>query len=340
MDNNIQSHTPSALNIKFWGTRGSRTVAASDFLKYGGYTSCVEVDIGKTVLVFDAGSGFTNFSSDFQKRVEAESVNPELHMFQSHWHIDHIIGLEQASIMFDPKIDKTLHASEFTLTADQVTLKRGAAELHNTLFQRPYSPGLGALHCLVGGLKFQDHELGKSVEIESEGGLVRITPLPIPHGRELSVGFRIDAGDTSACILTDFSPNFEAKTFGSVHQNLIDNIRGTDLLIADSMYDDAEFEKMPFLKTFGHASRQEITAYAEKADIEHIYHTHHNPEHNDVVLAAREEINAKEVALKGIEAHFSKEGETISLPLLTRPAFTLKNVAEALYSPAQFVPVE
>ena len=43
--------------IEFWGTRGSMAVSGKDFLKYGGDTSCVLLDWGYGLLVFDGGSG-------------------------------------------------------------------------------------------------------------------------------------------------------------------------------------------------------------------------------------------------------------------------------------------
>ena len=43
--------------VIFWGVRGSIPVPGPDTLQYGGNTSCVQVQIGKRLLIFDAGSG-------------------------------------------------------------------------------------------------------------------------------------------------------------------------------------------------------------------------------------------------------------------------------------------
>ena len=49
------------MKIKFWGVRGSHTVSGIDFLKYGGNTTCLSVEVEDKIFLIDAGSGIINF---------------------------------------------------------------------------------------------------------------------------------------------------------------------------------------------------------------------------------------------------------------------------------------
>ena len=46
-----------AIDVRFWGTRGSFPAMGPDFARYGGDTSCVSVSCAQRLFVFDAGSG-------------------------------------------------------------------------------------------------------------------------------------------------------------------------------------------------------------------------------------------------------------------------------------------
>jgi phosphoribosyl 1,2-cyclic phosphodiesterase len=47
----------SDLFVRFWGVRGSIPTPGPRTRRYGGNTSCVEIRIQDTLLVFDAGTG-------------------------------------------------------------------------------------------------------------------------------------------------------------------------------------------------------------------------------------------------------------------------------------------
>ena len=48
----------TALQIRFWGVRGSTPTPQTENMRYGGNTSCVEVRINGHIYVFDCGTGF------------------------------------------------------------------------------------------------------------------------------------------------------------------------------------------------------------------------------------------------------------------------------------------
>ena len=52
------------MQVRFWGTRGSIASAGPGTVRYGGNTSCVEVEAEGELLVFDAGTGIRPLGED------------------------------------------------------------------------------------------------------------------------------------------------------------------------------------------------------------------------------------------------------------------------------------
>ncbi len=88
----------SEFKIKFRGVRGSYPVAKAEFLKYGGNTSCVEIQVGDRLIILDAGTGLIELGNDLLKEHlnssmnKAERKNIKATMLLSHIHQDHIQG--------------------------------------------------------------------------------------------------------------------------------------------------------------------------------------------------------------------------------------------------------
>ena len=59
---------------------------------FGGNSSCVNMSVGGQQLVFDAGSGLRELGLDWM-RCEFGKGRGEAHIFISHTHWDHILGL-------------------------------------------------------------------------------------------------------------------------------------------------------------------------------------------------------------------------------------------------------
>jgi phosphoribosyl 1,2-cyclic phosphodiesterase len=57
---------------------------------YGGNTSCAEVQMGKSRLLIDAGSGLRCFSDNIMHTAPGTD---EFHLYFTHFHWDHLIGL-------------------------------------------------------------------------------------------------------------------------------------------------------------------------------------------------------------------------------------------------------
>ena len=79
----------SDMFVRFWGVRGSIPTPGPRTRRYGGNTSCVEVRIGDTLLVFDAGTGMRELGVQL---LRARPKEMTVHLFLSHPHWDHIQG--------------------------------------------------------------------------------------------------------------------------------------------------------------------------------------------------------------------------------------------------------
>src|SRR5258706_1623381 len=79
-----------AMNIKFWGVRGSiPTPSTPNFptSRYGGNTTCMSVHAPGVILIFDGGSGLRSLGMFLQPTMPVHAT-----FFFSHLHWDHIQG--------------------------------------------------------------------------------------------------------------------------------------------------------------------------------------------------------------------------------------------------------
>src|SRR4051794_14050864 len=94
------------MTVRFWGVRGSLATPGKATAKYGGNTSCVEVQVGDEHIVFDMGSGLRELGMHLARRRGAR-----LTFFLSHYHWDHILGLPFFGPAYDPAAELTIHGA-------------------------------------------------------------------------------------------------------------------------------------------------------------------------------------------------------------------------------------
>ena len=54
--------------VRFWGVRGSIACPSSDHIRYGGNTSCVQIEAGGHHFIFDAGTGLRGLGQELAKK--------------------------------------------------------------------------------------------------------------------------------------------------------------------------------------------------------------------------------------------------------------------------------
>jgi phosphoribosyl 1,2-cyclic phosphodiesterase len=252
------------LKVKFWGVRGSIACASSDHMVYGGNTSCVEVNAGGAVAIFDAGTGIRGLGKDLLRRGVTSAT-----VLLSHTHWDHINGFPFFAPAFSPGFALDVLAGHL------VGREGGIRSVFATQMDTPTFPV--PLEALRGSIRFDDFAAGESFALNDQV-TVRTAALRHPNG---STGYRIDYGGQSVCYVTDTE-----HLPGQPDQNVLDLIAGADLVIYDSTYTDDEF---PTKVGWGHSTWQEGIRLCRAANVRRIAIFHHDPEHDDTFMTALED---------------------------------------------------
>lgn len=254
--------TKPVFTLRFHGVRGSLPASGADVLGFGGATMCIELrGAGGDVMIFDAGSGMIRAG----KALCAEGVR-RVDLFLSHWHYDHVLGLPFFAPLYDP-------AAEIGLWSGHAAVGP-AQDLLAGLMRRPYFP--------VGPEKFRAriayHDFTPPTMFELQPGLtMRTFRLNHPGG---ATAYRLDQAGRAVAIVTDTE-----HTPGIVDPALTDFLRGVDLLLYDSTYDDCD---MTAHCGFGHSSWQQALRIAALAQVARVGFIHHAPLRSDKDLEEAE----------------------------------------------------
>src|SRR4030095_2971523 len=98
------------MQIRFWGTRGSLARPGPATVRYGGNTSCVQVEAPDgTLIVLDCGTG----AHDLGQHLIAAGPQPlRAHLLLTHTHWDHIQGFPFFAPLFVPDNEWDVYAPQ------------------------------------------------------------------------------------------------------------------------------------------------------------------------------------------------------------------------------------
>ncbi|MCL1863294.1 MAG: MBL fold metallo-hydrolase [Defluviitaleaceae bacterium] len=196
-----------------YGCRGSTPVSLKSS-RFGGNTSCVTVESGGEVLVFDAGSGLTKIP------VATGDVN----ILISHLHLDHIIGLGT----FNPAWGKDKNATIYTCNRGEKPLREQVLGV----FSPPLWP-----------VSMAEKSTARVTEITPDipftVGRFTITPFLSSHS-DKTLAFHATDGEKSVVHLLDYETE---KTSDCEYKNLIKYCTNADLVIFDATYSEEDYAK-------------------------------------------------------------------------------------------------
>ncbi|WP_417844738.1 MBL fold metallo-hydrolase [Thalassospira sp.] len=251
-----------AITVKFWGVRGSIACPSPEHVVYGGNTSCVEMRVGGKVLIFDAGTGIRNLGRDLVRRGVSNAS-----IFLTHTHWDHINGFPFFVPAYDP-------GNSFEIFAGHLTGQGGVEKVFSSQMANPTFPV--PLSAMRSGLSFCDFATGTTLH-PIDDIAVRTAPLRHPNG---ATAYRVEYDGISVCYVTDTE-----HQIGQIDHTVLEFIRDADLVIYDSTYTDAEFEKRI---GWGHSTWREGIRLCRAAGVARLALFHHDPDHDDTMMAAIE----------------------------------------------------
>ena len=290
------------MKIRFWGVRGSIPSPGRKTVRYGGNTTCIEVetDDGQTIIL-DAGTGIVPLAQSFLKRLPLSCS-----IFITHTHWDHIQGLPFFVPIFIPGNQIRIYG------AFDPVLQREIGDVLVRQMEYCYFPVREAE--LKADIQYSSLYERQTLEI----GSARVTNIVMNH-TVLNFGYRIDCNGKSIFFTGDNEPLYNIYQPGddyyAEYDNLIsrknvmlaDFIRGVDVLIADSAYTEQEY---PAKKGWGHGTYNSCIDMAKNAGAKALYLTHHEPLRSDDELDG---IQKKMSEIEALPVCIAHEGLEITL---------------------------
>ena len=284
--------------VRFWGTRGSLPVALTaaglrqklhavlraahgqaldtdagiaEFLDslpfatagtYGGHTSCVQIDTGGAdTFICDMGSGLRPLG---QAAMARRTGQPQtFHIFMSHVHWDHIMGLP----FFVPAY----------IPGNRVVFYGSHLELEAALRRQQAPPSFPVDFSIFGAtLEFVHLQPGRRYEIAG----VQVSTMLQRHTGD-SYGYRFEAQGKALIYTTDSEhPLAQAEHT----ERFVQFFANADLVIFDAMYSLAD--SISVKADWGHSSNVVAVELCQLAGVRHLCLFHHEPVFDDAAIEA------------------------------------------------------
>lgn len=316
--------------VRFWGTRGSLPVAltAADvrakllqtlsaaqartldsdtareaFLDslpfaiagtYGGHSSCVQLERGGSeYFVCDMGSGLRPFGQwAMSQRVAGQAQT--FHIFMSHLHWDHIMGLPFFVPAFMP--------------GNRVVFYGSHVELEAALRRQQERPSFPVDFSIFGAhLEFVHVEPGRQIDVAGVG----VTTMLQRHTGD-SYGWRFESGGKVVVYSTDS----EHPLADPAHtERFVRFFDAADLVVFDAMYSLAD--AISVKADWGHSSNVVGVELCQLARARQLCLFHHEPVFDDAALDAMlaETRRLEEITRSGAPLHVSAAYDGLEIVL-------------------------
>ena len=283
--------------VRFWGTRGSIPVALTadgvrrklvaalrgasgrtfatdaeagayvdslafaDRATFGGHSPCVEIETGgPDYVICDLGTGVRPFG---QEALARDGGGPRTyHVFLSHVHWDHIMGLP----FFTPAY----------IPGNRVVVYGGHAHLEAALRRQQEQPSFPVdFSTFRADISFVRLEPGVAHEVAG----MRVKLKLQRHAGD-SYGFRFESGGKTVVYSTDSEHDLGNRRETDA---FVEFFRGADVVIFDAMYSLAE--AISVKADWGHSSNIAGVELCHAAGVKHLCMFHHEPAFDDASIA-------------------------------------------------------
>ncbi len=289
-----KSNSMHEFKVTFWGVRGSIACPGEETVRYGGNTSCIEMQVNGERLIFDGGTGLRELG---QKLMMELPVKANLFFTHSHW--DHIQGFPFFTPAFVPGNEIDIYGA----------IAPNGSTIEQRLNDQMLHPNFPVPLQIMGAkLRFCDLEVGETMKL-GESGDIEIENALLNHPGE-SVGYRVSYGGYSAAYITD-TEHFPDR----LDENVLKLVQDADVMIYDSTYTDEEYHDEKTSKVgWGHSTWQEAVKLAKAGNVKQLVIFHHDPAHDDEFM---DDI-ARQVKAVFPNSIVAQEGMTLDLTKTSR----------------------
>lgn len=308
----------SEFKVKFRGVRGSYPIAKREYLKYGGNTSCVEVNAGGHLIVLDAGTGLIDVGNELLEKYIASGTETSNRtpikavVLLSHIHHDHIQGFT----FFRP-----LHIPSTTINVyGNVNYNESLSdELAELLFGKSFPLDLGDI---AGNLNIKDiAETDAIILRHGEPPIIKRVERPedldtgeddvvitcyrsYAHPQEGVIIYKISYKGKTLVYATD------KESYLGGDKKLANFARGCNLLIHDAQYTTEDYMNSFVPKQgYGHSTFDMAIECQNQVNAEKLVFFHFDPGYDD------EKLDSISEHYKGLggKAQLAYEGLEINL---------------------------
>jgi phosphoribosyl 1,2-cyclic phosphodiesterase len=287
--------------VRFWGVRGSYPTPGPKTVRYGGNTSCVEIQAGAHTLILDAGSGIIQLGEHLLQQTPAGPL--DLSVFFTHAHGDHLIGFP----FFLPLFEKRASLHFFGPGLGD----RSIEQILLPIMSPPYFPvDLRSLpskrlfhtitdqELIAWGPEKAEPQVILRTATQPGNDLCVYAQYTHCHPQDGAVCYRVEYGGRSLIFATDVEWEDECD------EEFRELARGTDLLIHDAQYTTPDYQHSK--QGFGHSTIEMATSTANCVEAKRLVLFHHDPGYDDekldqMQMEARRFFANTQTAYEGLE---------------------------------------
>lgn len=282
------------IRITVWGARGLPMEMPNTVSRYGHQTSCLSIETREHLFIFDAGTGIVALGKEI---AEKKRYYKDIWVCLTHFHLDHILGLGRFAPIHDPHFNIHLIGSNDP--------EKSLKEVAQATFYSSFSLTKQAPKAKIDIYEIleDNYELFPGVKLSAmyanhpTSTLVYVFDV---HGRRIA-----------------YCPDSEiwgdATAFQDYDEKLGGFVKGSDILVHDSVFNDKDYETR---KHEGHSGMSIVMDFAvEKAQARDLVLWHAHPDYTDeqldqMLAAARGRAQQKGYSLN---CHLPVEKQTFLL---------------------------